>query len=103
MNNYLVDEPIELRLVCENGTARLSYDEAVIRYADQTVEAVKNQPQKIVSYTGGKSYWGSQHAVQIDQFYRALAGEEKLEISGKEALRIQKIICEIYKNPVERG
>ena len=103
MNNYLVDEPIELRLVCENGTARLSYDEAVIRYADQTVEAVKNQPQKIVSYTGGKPYWGSQHAVQIDQFYRALAGEEKLEISGKEALRIQKIICEIYKNPVERG
>ena len=103
MNNYLVDEPIEIRLVCENGTARLSYDEAVIRYTDQSVEAVQNQPQKIVSYTGGKPYWGSQHAVQIDQFYRALAGKEKLEISGREALRIQKIICEIYKNPVERG
>ena len=76
MNNYLVDEPIEIRLLCENGTARLSYDEAVIHYADQRVEAVKNQPQKIVSYTGGKPYWGSQHAVQIDQFYRALAGED---------------------------
>ena len=103
MNNYLVDEPIEIRLVCEHGTARLSYDEAVISYGDGTVEAVKNKPQQIVSYTGGKPYWGSQHAVQIDQFYKALAGGEELEISGREALKIQRIICGIYENPVERS
>ena len=102
MNNYLVDEPIEIRLVCEHGSARLSYDEAVISYADGTVESVKNQPQKIVSYTGGKPYWGSQHAVQIDQFYRAVRGLEELEISGAEALKIQRIICSIYANPVVR-
>ena len=30
MNNYLVDEPIERRLVCDNGPVRLSYDEAII-------------------------------------------------------------------------
>lgn len=98
MNNYLVDEPIEIRLVCENGTATLSYDEATIRYKDGTVETVHNQPQKIVSYTGGKPYWGTQHAVQIDQFYRAVAGIEPLEISGREALKIQRIICDIYAN-----
>ena len=74
----------------------------MIRYEDGTVETVKNQPQRIVSYTGGKPYWGSQHAVQIDQFYRAVRGEEALEISADEALKIQKIICEIYRNPVER-
>ena len=98
MNNYLVDEPIEIRLVCENGTVKLSYDEAVISYNDGTVETVKNQPQRIVSYTGGKPYWGTQHAVQIDQFYRAAAGLEPLQISGREALKIQKIICDIYNN-----
>ncbi len=98
MNNYIVDEPIEIRLVCENGTARLSYEEAVINYNDGTVETVQNQPQEIVSYSGGKSYWGTQHAVQINQFYRALAGVEPLQISGREALKIQKIICDIYKN-----
>lgn len=98
MNNYLINEPIEIRLVCENGTARLSYDEAIISYNDGTTESVKNQPQKIVSYTGGKEYWGMQHAVQINQFYRAVAGMEPLEISGRETLKIQKIICDIYNN-----
>ncbi|MDO4743176.1 MAG: Gfo/Idh/MocA family oxidoreductase [bacterium] len=98
MNNYLMDEPIEIRLACENGTVRLSYDEAIINYNDGTVEAVKNQPQKIVSYTGGKPYWGTQHAVQINQFYRAVEKIEPLEISGEEALKVQKIVCDIYNN-----
>jgi len=98
MNNYLIDEPIEIRLLCENGKARFSYDEAVIEYNDGTVETVKNHPQKIVSYTGGKDYWGTQHAVQIHQFYRSVLGKEELEISGRQALKIQKIICDIYNN-----
>ncbi len=98
MNNYSVDEPIEIRLVCENGTARLSYDDAVIYYNDGTVDSVKNQPQTLVSYTGGKEYWGFQHALQINNFYNSLMGSEKLEITGKEALKIQNIICQIYKN-----
>ncbi len=98
MNNYFIDEPIEIRLLCENGKARFSYDDAVIEYNDGTVETVKNHPQKIVSYTGGKDYWGTQHAVQIHQFYRSVLGLEELEISGREALKIQKIVCDIYNN-----
>lgn len=98
MNNYLVDDPIEIRLVCENGKATFSYDEATIEYNDGRMETVKNKPQKIVTYSGGKDYWGTQHAVQIRQFYRSVLGLEPLEISGREALKIQKIICDIYKN-----
>ena len=98
MNNYLIDEPIEIRLYCENGKATLSYDEATITYNDGTTETVDNHPQNIVKYSGGKDYWGSQHAVQIHQFYNAVLGEEELEISGKEALKIQKIVCDIYAN-----
>ncbi len=96
MNNYLVDEPIEIRLLCENGKATFSYDEARIEYADGSVERVKNQPQTIVEYSGGKPYWGSQHAVQINQFYTAVLKGEQPEISGREALKVQKIVCEIY-------
>ncbi len=98
MNNYFVDEPIEIRLVCENGTARLSYDDAVIYYNDGTTDSVKNVPQTLVSYTGGKEYWGFQHALQINNFYNSLLGTEQLEITGKEALKIQNIICQIYQN-----
>lgn len=98
MNNYLTDEPIEIRLLCENGKAVFSYDKAVIEYNDGRVEKVNNMPQKIVSYSGGKDYWGTQHAVQIRQFYRSVMGFEKLEISGREALKIQNIVCQIYKN-----
>lgn len=98
MNNYLVDEPIEIRLLCENGKATFSYDNAVIEYNDGTVETAENKPDEMFKYTGGKEYWGFQHAVQIRQFYNAVKGEEELDISGREALKIQNIICQIYKN-----
>lgn len=98
MNNYFIDEPIEIRLLCENGKATFSYDKAVIEYNDGTIETAENKPDESIKYSGGKDYWGFQHAVQIRQFYNAVMGKEELEISGKEALKIQNIICEIYKN-----
>ena len=98
MNNYLINEPIEIRVYCENGKAVFSYDEATITYNNGVVETVKNSPQRIVSYNSGKDYWGHQHAVQIKQFYQSVLGQEKLEISGREALKIQKIVCDIYNN-----
>ena len=98
MNNYYIDEPIEIRLLCENGKANFSYNKAVIEYNDGRVETVNNMPQKIVSYSGGKDYWGTQHAVQIRQFYHSVMGVEELEISGREALKIQSIVCQIYNN-----
>ena len=98
MNNYLVDEPIEIRLYCENGNAIFSYNNAIIKYNDGSQESIKNSPQKLVSYSGGKDYWGTQHAVQIRQFYSSVLGLAELEITAREALKIQKIICDIYNN-----
>lgn len=98
MNNYLVDEPIEIRLLCENGKAVFSYDHAVITYNDGRVETVENQMDDVLAQSGGKDYWGFKHNVQIEQFYKSVLGLEELEISGKEALKIQNIICQIYAN-----
>lgn len=98
MNNYLVDEPIEIRLLCENGNAIFSYDKAVITYNNGITETVDNNIDDCTEYSGGKDYWGFKHFVQISQFYRSLLGMEELEISGREALKIQKIICDIYNN-----
>lgn len=98
MNNYMIDEPIEIRLLCQNGKAVFSYDKAVIEYLDGTVETAENNPDDMFKYSGGKDYWGCQHAVQIRQFYNAVLGKEELEISGREALKIQQIICGIYQS-----
>lgn len=97
MNNYGCDEPIEIRLYCENGKVVMDYDNALITYNDGTTEeAHLDKPD--VEYAGGKDYWGFQHIRQINQFYNAVLGKEELQISGKEALKIQKLICTIYES-----
>ena len=45
---------------------------------------------------GGKDYWGFQHIRQIADFYDAVEKDREPFISGREALKIQKLICEIY-------
>ena len=95
MNNYATDEPIEIRLCCEKGKAVFGYDDAYITYHDGTIEeAHQEEPPK---YDGGEDYWGFQHLKQIRQFYAACLGKEVLDISGEEALKTHKLICEIYK------
>ena len=96
MNNYGADEPICIKLLCEKGKAEFNYDDAYIRYNDGTTEEA-HQDENPVNYEGGKDYWGFWHIRQIEQFYKACLGEEPLEISGEEALKTQKIICEIYR------
>ncbi|MGN1081548.1 MAG: Gfo/Idh/MocA family protein [Acutalibacteraceae bacterium] len=96
MNNYLIDEPIEIRLHCERGNAVLSYNDAEITYFDQGSETCHNPKQDLVAYSGGREYWGTRHAVQINQFYNSVLRGESPEISGREALKLQKLICEIY-------
>lgn len=99
MNNYGDDEPICIKLLCEKGKVEFNYDDAYIRYNDGTIQEA-HQDINLVDYDGGKDYWGVMHARQIEQFYKACLGEEQLEISGEEALKTQKLICEIYKNAV---
>jgi predicted dehydrogenase len=94
MNNYASDEPIEIRLFCENGKVRFGYDDAYITYNDGTTEEA--HLDDTVDYGGGKDYWGFQHIRQIEQFYKACLGQEELEISGEEALKTHKLIMDMY-------
>ncbi len=97
MNNYGCDEPIEIRILCENGKAVMSYDEAKIMFNDGTVLSAEQQSDGIY-YEGGKEYWGFRHIRQISDFYDAVENNRQPEISGKEALKIQKLICAVYKS-----
>ena len=95
MNNFGYDDPIKIKLYCENGIAEFGYDDAYITYNDGTVEEA-HQIENTETYEGGKDYWGFQHIRQIEQFYRACLDECPLEIDGEEALKTHKLICEIY-------
>lgn len=96
MNNYGIDEPIEIRLYCEKGKVVFGYDDAIITYNDGTVETAHQEEDRI-TYKGGKDYWGVHHVKQIRQFYDALLGKEALDISGEEALKTHDLIMNIYK------
>jgi len=97
MNNYGCDDPIEIRLCCEKGRVVMSYDDARIEFADGTVETVSQQDDGIY-YEGGKDHWGFQHIRQIADFYHSVEEGTEPFISGKEALKIQKLICAIYES-----
>lgn len=94
MNNYAADEPIEIKLFCENGKVVFGYDDAYIYYNDGTIDEAHQGETE--DYEGGKDYWGFQHIRQIEQFYNACLGAEELEISGEEALKTHKLIMDIY-------
>lgn len=97
MNNYGCDEPIEIRLYCEKGKVVMTYDDAMITLDSGEVLTAKTTSDGI-EYEDGKDYWGFQHIREIADFYDAVLKGREPKISGKEALKIQKLICEIYKN-----
>ena len=97
MNNYGCDEPIEIRLYCENGKVIFGYDDAYITYNDGTKEEA-HQSDPDVSYKNSKDYWGIHHIRQIRQFYNALLGKEPLELSGDEALKTHRLVMQMYED-----
>ncbi|MBQ5800335.1 MAG: Gfo/Idh/MocA family oxidoreductase [Clostridia bacterium] len=97
MNNYGCDDPIEIRLFCENGKVVMDYDKAVITFSNGETLVAETKIDPNVEYEGGKDYWGFQHIREIADFYDAIEKDREPTISGKEALKIQKLICEIYR------
>ncbi len=95
MNNYACDEPIQIKLYCENCKIVFGYDDAVIEYNDGTREEVHSRANAEI-YDGGKDYWGFQHVRQISQFYDACLKDEQPQIDGEEALKTHRLIMEIY-------
>ena len=97
MNNYGCDDPIEIRLLCENGKVIMDYDHAVIYFNDGKVLSIETKIDPDVIYEGGKDYWGFQHIREIADFYNCVEQNKEPPISGQEALKIQNLICKIYE------
>ncbi len=97
MNNYGCDEPIEIRLCCENGKVIMDYDQAEIIFNNGKRLFVR-QGDDGLDYEGGKDYWGFRHSREINDFYNAVANGAQPDITGEEALKIQRLICAIYES-----
>jgi len=96
MNYYGCDENITIDILCENGKVHMEASKAVITYPDGHVEQKDNDPNEKVPFAPGKGYWGIGHYKQIADFYRSLQEGTEPKISGKEAIKTQKLICALY-------
>ena len=94
-NCYGSDAPIQLEVLCENGTAVLTAGDAVVTFKDGRVEnSVHNDNENGIE---GKSYWGNSHNLQIQNFYNHLESGEEVFIPVTDVLKTQKMICDIYE------
>lgn len=96
--NYGWDEPIEIRLYCENGTVTMTYDDAIIRFNNQSVITISQKNADIDDAMGNKQCWGLCHKVQIENFYDSILAGKSPDLSGREILKTQYLIDMIYKS-----
>lgn len=96
MNNYGANEPIEIKILCENGKVVFGYDDARIVYNNGDEEYLKNSCEAS-SVGGAQTYWGNRHYNLIRNFYDAVEGKAKLEVDGETALKTQKLVCAMYE------
>ena len=99
MNYFSYDAPVEIDLICENGSARIVAEEGRVVFDDGREMVAKPNPQDSFDYGGGPSYWGASHLKQIDAFYEALGNGEQPEINGELILATtHKMIMSLYES-----
>lgn len=83
MNYYSHDAAVEIEISCENGTAKITAEEATVKFWDGREMTARPNPNDVFDYGGGPSYWGASHTKQIDDFYQSLADGEVPVINGE--------------------
>ncbi len=93
-NNYCSDAPVEVELICENGTAKLVGDKAEISFENGERLSAQNSDE-VFSYGAMKNYWGVSHVKQINNYYSYLMNEEALFVDYKDAFETHKVMCAV--------
>lgn len=92
-NCYAAHSPVEIEIICENALIKLS-DNLTITYKSGETEHVSDS----LSSVPGKSYWGSGHAVLIDEFYNCILEQRPFLIGPEEGVKTIKLIEGIYES-----
>ncbi|ASA21419.1 Gfo/Idh/MocA family protein [Paenibacillus donghaensis] len=97
-NAYLVNTPVELELVFEQGTLTQRRDSLYLWKEGR--ETLLNEPFAITE--GAKSYWGTGHKMLIQDFYEHVSTGRSFWLDGREGLKALELITQIYSSSASR-
>ena len=102
INYYGYDAPVEIELYCEHGLAKMTADSGVVRLNNGRELRADPDPNEFFNYGAVKQYWGVSHIKQITNFYQALAQGVEPDITGRDAVKTQELVCAIYQSGKQR-
>ncbi|MFI3169679.1 MAG: Gfo/Idh/MocA family oxidoreductase [Faecalibacterium sp.] len=94
-NGYFTDERVLLELACEHAILRIEQELVTIRWCEEA------KPSEVLSFArgngGGKSYWGSSHALCIADFYAARAEGRPFQNEPSKVAAVMETMFAIYE------
>lgn len=97
-NYYTYDAPVEIELHCEHGVAKMISDTGIVTFLDGRELKAAPDTREFIDYGDVKDYWGVSHIRQIANFYDALDKGIQPDITGKDAVKTQELVCGIYQS-----
>jgi len=102
INFYAYDAYPEMEIDCQKGRAKVIKNSAWIGFRNGKEVEAHPRPSEYIDYgKNHRDYWGYCHCVQIKQYYQALKAGRDPEVDGKEGLKAQEIVWNIYKSAKE--
>lgn len=92
-NNYCIDAPTILDVVCELATLRLD-ETLIVKYNNGEVETVSEND----AFKGGKTYWGNGHRLLIADWYNSILTAKPCLIDAKSAIPVHKTVFGLYES-----
>ena len=96
-NCHVVDSPVEVELICENGVLTIRDDILYKRMDGVLIPVTENNKLSI-----GKSCWGDGHRDMISNFYEAIRGNGNYYCGIEDGIEVLKIIHDIYETSKEK-
>ena len=103
-NNYVIDSPVLLEMQFERAALRLEGPKLYQCANGQTVllEDGSNCASSGQSTLPGKAYWGTGHAAQIADYYRAIQEGRPFWLDGREGFPALSLVKSIVKSSDEQ-
>ena len=96
-NSNCIDAPIELEYILDKGTLLLRGDR-LYRFVDDRCDVLFTPRQLNV---GGKSYWGTGHLAQLNDYYEKLISGERFWLDGAQAFPALNLVKAIQQSAAE--